>query len=204
VNASLLQLRAGAVRQLDGWRSAIYKEAVDHPLWLSVTGLVGDAVGDTRVHGGPEQAVLAYAESHYADWKAEGFTDERGAFGENLLLTGLSDQSVCIGDSFDLGEARIQVSCPRVPCATLQRRHGRADILKRVFETARGGWYFRVLREGFVAPGQELRLLERPHPDWTVARALHARWRAASEKAEARALSEVAALNPAWRSSLAG
>ncbi|HET6330407.1 MAG TPA: MOSC domain-containing protein [Holophagaceae bacterium] len=199
MNPRLLQLRAGPVRQLDGWRSAIHKEAVDHPLRLSATGLAGDAVGDTKRHGGPEQAVLAYAESHYADWKAEGFTDERGAFGENLLVTGLSDQTVCIGDVFELGEARLQVSCPRVPCNTLVRRHGRQDILTRVFETARGGWYFRVLQEGFVAPGQELRLLERPHPDWSVARALHARWRAASDKVEAHALSKVAALNPKWR-----
>ncbi|HXC17595.1 MAG TPA: MOSC domain-containing protein [Holophagaceae bacterium] len=203
MNPRLLQLRAGPVRQLDGWRSAIYKEAVDHPLWLSATGLVGDTVGDTKHHGGPEQAVLAYAESHYAEWKAEGFTDERGAFGENLLVTGLSDQTVCIGDVFEVGEARLQVSCPRVPCNTLVRRHGRPDILTRVFETARGGWYFRVLKEGFVAPGQELRLLERPHPDWTVARALHARWRVASNKAEAQALSKVVALSPKWRVSLA-
>ena len=199
IEARLLQLRAGPVRQLDGWRSAIHKEAIYHPLWLSATGLAGDAVGDTRHHGGTEQAVLAYADSHYEDWKIEGFTDERGAFGENLLVTGLLDQTACIGDIFELGDATIQVSCPRVPCNTLVRRHGRPDILTRVFETARGGWYFRVLREGFVAPGQELRLLERPHPDWTVARALHARWRVASDKAEARALSEVAALNPRWR-----
>ncbi|HZU53332.1 MAG TPA: MOSC domain-containing protein [Holophagaceae bacterium] len=199
----LLQLRAGAVRQLDGWRSAIFKEAVEHPLWLGATGLAGDAVGDTKHHGGPEQAVLAYAESHYADWKREGFTDERGAFGENLLLTGLSDQTACIGDSFELGDARLQISCPRVPCATLVRRHGRPDILERVFATARGGWYFRVLREGFVAPGQEMRLLERPHPEWSVARALHARWRAGTDKAEARALSAVTALNPKWRAMLA-
>lgn len=199
----LLQLRAGPVRQMDGWRSAIHKEAVDHPLWLSITGLAGDAVGDTKHHGGPEQAILGYAESHYADWKAEGFTDERGAFGENLLVMGLSDQTVCIGDSFELGDAMIQVSCPRVPCNTLVRRHGRPDILERVFATGRGGWYFRVLKEGFVAPGQELHPLARPHPDWTVARALHARWRAATDKDEARALSEVAALNPQWRTSLA-
>ena len=198
----LLQLLIGPVRQLGGWRSAIYKEPVDHPLWLSATGLAGDAVGDTKHHGGLEQAVLAYAESHYADWKAEGFTDARGAFGENLLLSGLSDQTACIGDVFELGDARVQVSCPRVPCNTLVRRHGRSDILERVFATGRGGWYFRVLKEGLVAPGQALQLLEHPHPGWTVARALHARWRMASDRGEAQALAEVAALNPKWRNQI--
>ncbi len=200
----LHQLLVGSVRQLDGWRSAIYKTPVDHPLWLSATGLTGDAVGDTKHHGGPEQAVLGYAESHYADWKAEGFTDARGAFGENLLFTGLSDQTACIGDVFTLGDARLQISCPRVPCGTLVRRHGRADIVKRVFETARGGWYFRVLQEGFIAPGQALQQVERPYPAWTIARALHARWRMATDPEEAHALSEVAALHPDWRAMLRG
>lgn len=200
----LHQLLVGPVRQLDGWRSAIHKEAVGHPLWLSATGLAGDAVGDTTHHGGPEQAVLAYGEAHYAHWKAEGFTDERGAFGENLLLTELTDQTVCIGDIYSLGDAVLQVSCPRVPCGTLARRHGRPDLVKRVYETARGGWYFRVRQEGFVAPGQMLELRERPHSDWSVARALHARWRMAAEPAEARALAEVAALNPRWRTMLRG
>ncbi len=203
-DARLLQLRVGLVRAMDGWRSAIYKETVDHPLWLSHTGLEGDAVGDTVHHGGPEQAVLAYAESHYADWKAEGFTEERGAFGENLLVEGLSDQTVCIGDRFGLGETELQVSCARVPCATLAQRHGRKDVVTRVFEEGRGGWYYRVLKEGLVAPGQELRLLERPHPEWTVQRALQARWRKAENPAEARALAEVAALNPRWIPKLLG
>lgn len=200
----LHQLLVGPVRQLDGWRSAIHKEAVDHPLWLSATGLAGDAVGDTKHHGGPEQAVLAYAEAHYADWKAEGFTDARGAFGENLLVTGLTDHTACLGDTFTLGDAVLQVSCPRVPCGTLARRHGRSDIVKRVFETARGGWYFRVLQEGFIAPGQALALRGRPHPDWSVARALHARWRMATEPDEARALAGVAALAPGWQAMLRG
>ena len=203
----LRELRVGAVRQLDGWRSAIFKAPVEHPLWLAKEGLAGDEVGDRRHHGGPEQAVLAYAEAHYADWAAEGFTDERGAFGENLLVEGLSDQTACIGDVFELGEARLQVSCPRIPCGTLVRRHGRQDVLHRVFEAGRGGWYFRVLREGFVQAGQPLVLLERPHPDWSVVRALHAQWRAASgaaaDKAEALALSRVEGLAPMWRERLA-
>lgn len=199
----LFQLRVGAVRQLDGWRSAIHKESVEGPRWLSLTGLEGDAVGDTKHHGGPEQAVLAYADAHYAAWEAEGFTGERGAFGENLLIQGLSDQEACIGDRYELDGVELQISCPRVPCATLARRHGRQDVVARVFEAGRGGWYFRVLREGSVAPGEVLRLLERPHPEWSVVRALQARWRAAADPLEARALAAVAALNPSWKRMLA-
>lgn len=200
----LVQLRVGAVRQMDGWRSAIHKERVSHPLRLSVTGLEGDTVGDTVHHGGPEQAVLAYAESHYADWKTEGFTDARGAFGENLLLEGLTDQEACIGDRFALGETELQISCARVPCATLAKRHGRKDVVDRVFETGRGGWYFRVLKEGLITPGDELILLSRPNPGWTVMRALQARWRKAADPDEARALAALPELNPKWPPKLLG
>lgn len=201
---SLLELRIGGVRQMDGWRSAIHKEPVDRPLWLSASGLEGDAVGDTIHHGGPEQAVLAYAESHYADWKAEGFTDARGAFGENLLIKGLDDRTACIGDRYALGGTELQISCARVPCGTLARRHGRKDVVDRVFEAGRGGWYFRVLKEGFVAPRQELHLLDRPHPAWSVMRALQARWRKASDPGEARALADLLGLNPRWLPKLLG
>lgn len=207
MTARLLQLRVGAVRQLEGWRSAIFKEPVDHPLWLAAEGLAGDEVGDRKHHGGPDQAVLAYGESHYADWAAEGYTDVRGAFGENLLIEGLSDATACIGDVFELGDALLQVSCPRIPCGTLARRHGRPDIVARVFETGRGGWYFRVLREGFIQAGQPLALRERPHPDWNVVRALHTQWRVASgaagDRAEAQALARVEALASLWRERLA-
>ena len=148
--------------------------------------------------------MLVYAEAHYASWKAEGFTEERGAFGENLLVEGLTDQEACIGDTFEAGEACLQIASPRVPCNTLARRHGRPDILTRVFETGRGGWYCRVLREGHLAAGQELRLLDRPHPGWTVARALQARWRMAKDNTEAHALAQVAALDPSWKARLLG
>ncbi|MBS1766575.1 MAG: MOSC domain-containing protein [Acidobacteria bacterium] len=200
----LLQLRVGAVRQMEGWRSAIFKEVITQPCWLSSTGLGGDAVGDTVHHGGPEQAVLAYAESHYAAWKAEGFMDTRGAFGENLLLEGLDDQEACIGDRFALGGTELQISCARVPCATLAKRHGRKDVVDRVFETGRGGWYFRVLKEGILAPGDELILRARPNPGWTVMRALQARWRKATDPAEARALAALPELNPSWPPKLLG
>jgi MOSC domain-containing protein YiiM len=200
----LLELRVGSVRQMGGWRSAIHKAPVDRPLWLSATGLEGDAVGDTRHHGGPEQAVLAYADAHYGAWEAEGFTGERGAFGENLLFESLTDQEACIGDRFSLGGAELQVSCPRVPCGTLTKRHGRPDVVGRVFEAGRGGWYFRVLKEGLVAPGDALRLLARPQPAWTVMRALQARWRKASRPDEARALAALPELNPGWRGPLLG
>lgn len=206
--ASLLSLRTGRVQSLGDpgaadpllkpWRSAIFKEPAPGPLRLLRLGLDGDEVGDPRHHGGPDQAVLGYASEHYPAWRAEGFDAPEGAFGENLLFQGLLDQEVCIGDHYALGEVVLQVSHPREPCGTLARRFGRGDVVARVWATARGGWYFRVLEEGLVQQGQPVRRVARPNPGWTVARVLHAYHHAARDRDEARAAAAVPHLTPHW------
>lgn len=204
----LVGLRTGRVRALGEadaadplrkpWRSAIFKEPVEGPVRLSRLGLEGDEVADARHHGGPDQAVLGYASEHYAAWRAEDLDAGPGAFGENLLFEGLLDDEVCIGDTWQVGGATLQVSHPRQPCGTLARRFGRGDVVARVWATARGGWYFRVLEEGVVAPAGDVVLLARPNPGWTVARVLRAYWRAAEDPAEARAAAEVPLLTSHW------
>jgi MOSC domain-containing protein YiiM len=206
--ALLVSLRIGRVRAFGSadaadplqkpWRSAIAKEAVQGPVRLARLGLDGDEVGDPEHHGGPHQAVLGYAFEHYPAWRAEGIDAEPGAFGENLLFTGLSDDEVCIGDVYRLGGATLQVSQPRQPCFTLARRFGRQDMVARVWESRRGGWYFRVLEEGLVAAGEAALRVERPNPGWTAARVLTAYRHAAEEPAEARAAAAVPLLSPHW------
>lgn len=204
----LLGLHTGRVRALGDaaaadpllkpWRSAIFKEPVAGSLRLGRLGLEGDEVADHRHHGGPDQAVLGYASEHYPAWRAEGLDAGPGAFGENLLFEGLLDAEVCIGDTWAVGGATLQVSHPRQPCGTLARRFAKGDVVARVWDTARGGWYFRVLSEGPVAAGAAVALLERPNPGWTVARVLAAYWRAAEDPAEARAAAAVPLLTPHW------
>ncbi|MFN8011270.1 MAG: MOSC domain-containing protein [Holophagaceae bacterium] len=204
----LVGLRVGRVRALGDaaaaeplrrpWRSAILKEPAPGALRLTRLGLEGDEVADRKHHGGPDQAVLGYASEHYPDWRSEGLDAGPGAFGENLLFEGLLDSEVCIGDAWRVGGATLQVSHPRQPCGTLARRFGRGDVVARVWATARGGWYFRVLEEGVVAPEGEVVLLDRPNPGWTVARVLKAYWRAAERPDEARAAADVPLLTAHW------
>ena len=88
--------------------SAIWKTPVRGPVRVARLGLEGDAVANRRVHGGAEQAVLMYAASHYPLWESEwGRPLEPGAFGENLSVEGLAEDSVCIGDVLEIGEARL-------------------------------------------------------------------------------------------------
>jgi MOSC domain-containing protein YiiM len=153
------------------WTSGIVKQPVSGRVWVGCTNLEGDGQADVLNHGGREKAVLAYAAGHYPAWREElGRPDlPFGAFGENLTIAGLDENSVCIGDVYTLGESTFQVSQPRKPCWKLARRWKLGDLSARVQQTGRGGWYLRVLGEGFVEAGQAFSLRERPCPRWTVA-----------------------------------
>ncbi|MDQ3513689.1 MAG: MOSC domain-containing protein, partial [Chloroflexota bacterium] len=138
------------------------------------TNLAGDGQADLVNHGGADKAVCCYPAGHYADWHRELGLDPAafpyGAFGENLTLSGVTETTVCLGDTFTVGTATVQVSQPRQPCWKLSRRWGVRDLAARVQRTKRTGWYVRVVEEGDVAAGQALTLVDRPVPDWTVER----------------------------------
>ncbi len=196
----------GAANPMErAFTSAIWKEPASGPVWAGPLGLEGDAVANTRVHGGPDQAVLMYAESHYPLWRAEWGRDDvgPGAFGENLTVTGLDEDLTCIGDVLEIGDARFQVSHPRQPCATLARRHQIRDMIALVRRNGRSGWYLRVLRPGIIKEGQPIRRAERPHPEWTVHRTARAMLDRAHRPEEAAALARCAALSEEWRERLA-
>jgi len=186
-----------------GRKSAIGKAPAPAPWRIEAEGLVGDRQADRRHHGGAEKALHHYPREHYEAWRAE-FPELAGefvapAFGENISTLGLTEESVCVGDVFALGGARLQASQGRQPCLTLNFRFGRRDMARRTQESMRCGWYYRVLETGEVRPGEGLRLIERPRPDWPLARLfalLYARPRAFDELAEMAALTELA---PRWR-----
>ena len=180
-----------------GVLSGIVKTPIAAATWLGPTGLDGDTQGDTRVHGGPEKAVLQYAFDHYAEWRSEigdlPFLMRPGAFGENISASGLTEQAVAIGDVFRLGAARVQVSQPRQPCWKLNARFGIPDMARRVQTSGRTGWYFRVLEPGRIGPEDELEMLDRPAPDWTITRIQRAFYRDTMNREE---LAGIAALEP--------
>ncbi|HEY9854336.1 MAG TPA: MOSC domain-containing protein, partial [Stenomitos sp.] len=185
------------------WTSGIVKEPVDGPLWLATTQLEGDGQADRVHHGGPDMAVLAYSAEHYPLWRAElGLDLPHGAFGENLTVTGLSEAVVCLGDLYQLGDAIVQVSQPRSPCWKLARRWGMPDLVARVQKTGRTGWYLRVLKEGHVAPNQEMALLERPYPQWTIERVSRAAFGGTPDPTAAE-LAACPALSGTWRERIA-
>jgi MOSC domain-containing protein YiiM len=186
------------------WRTGFFKSQVDGPVWLGRINLAGDGQGNRKVHGGPDKAVLMYAAAHYALWRAELQKPDlpHGAFAENFTVADLDEQTACLGDIYALGEARVQVSQPRQPCSNITRRWRIDGLTQQVERTGRTGWYLRVLNEGLVEAGLEVRLVERPNPDWSVARATHAMQQRWSNPAEAAALAALPTLSVAWRDTL--
>ena len=183
--------------------SAIWKTPVNGPVRVGRLGLAGDRVHDTRVHGGPDQAVLMYAASHYPLWEQElGRRLEPGAFGENLLVEGLDEYTVCIGDVYRVGPVSFQVSHPRQPCATLARRHEIPNMIAIVRNNGRSGWYLRVLVEGSVEAGEPVERQDRPNPEWTVRRAARAMLYRQQNPSEAAALARCHGLSDEWRDRL--
>ena len=185
--------------------SAIWKSPVTGPVFAGALGLAGDAVANTKVHGGVDQALLMYPVAHYPLWESElGWPMSPGAFGENLTVDGLDEDSACIGDVLAIGAVRLEVSQPRQPCSTLARRHQVRDMIAIVRANGRSGWYLRVLAEGTLEAGQTIGVAERPNSAWPVRRAAAAMHGREREPADAADLARCRGLSEGWRSRLAG
>ena len=125
----------------------------------------GDRQADQVNHGGSEKAVCVYPFDHYPYWKRQLGRDLKpGAFSENLTISGAIETEVCVGDVFRIGEAMVQVSQPRMPCAKLAGKNGSKMLPKQIANVGYTGFYMRVLSEGLVAAGDGFDLL-RAHPE---------------------------------------
>jgi MOSC domain-containing protein YiiM len=183
------------------WTTSFVRVPGMEPRWLYTTHLDGNAQADTKNHGRPDQAVLLYAAAHYPLWRAELGRPEigPGGFGENFTVDGLTEETACIGDTYAVGDARIQVTGPRYPCWKIERRWGIAGLSARVAEAGRTGWYARVVQEGLIAPGLPVMLVERPYPQWTVALTNDVGHGRNSDVETAQALAACPLLNAWWR-----
>lgn len=158
-------------------RSAIYKTRQAGPVQVGSTGCDGDEQY-YEYHGGVDKALLHYDQSHYAPWRSElpgsAHLFNVGGFGENFVSEGYDEGNVCIGDVVNVGrEVVVQVSEPRQPCYKLNHRFEVKDMSRRAQSTGRTGWYYRVLREGSVQEGDEIVLVERKHPKWSISMVQH-------------------------------
>lgn len=183
------------------WTTAFFKTTVSGAAQVTPLGIAGDGQADLRFHGGADKAVLAYSADHFPLWQQEHphIAWSGGSFGENLTLAGCTEQSVCLGDIWQLGGVRFEVSQPRQPCWKLSRRWRIADLARQVTHNGRSGWYLRVLEPGELTAGQSCELLHRPHPAWPITRAQQIMYFEKQNLPAAAELAALPALAASWR-----
>ena len=129
---------------------------------IGPSGIDGDEQVDQTVHGGLDQAVYVYPIEHYAFWSSARVQAHRaeplaaGALGENLLVSGLSEKTVRIGDHLTLGEVVLRVTRPRSPCFKFNAVMGFAWASKMMIQSGYTGFYCAVVRPGDLAAGRPI------------------------------------------------
>jgi MOSC domain-containing protein YiiM len=142
------------------------------------SGLVGDTIGNQKLHGGDDQAVYAYAREDLDRWEAELARPlANGVFGENLTTSGVDVTETRIGERWRIGDdgLLLEVSAPRTPCRTFSAFLRLDNWIKTFTEAAKPGAYFRVVSPGVVRTGDAISIDYRPDHDVTVGLVFRAR-----------------------------
>ena len=154
----LISVNIGQERALKNGKrtgtSGIFKAPTDQPVAVGKLGLAGDVIIDTENHGGVDQAVYVYGRPDYDWWEGHiGRELPNGIFGENLTIADLESQSFSIGDRLQVGAVLLEVTAPRIPCASLAARLEDPEFVKKFRFAERPGVYCRVLATGMVKAG---------------------------------------------------
>jgi MOSC domain-containing protein YiiM len=170
VSVNLAVVRTDPFTRVKSGRSGIDKRPASGPVRLEVDGAVGDTICDTANHGGPEQAVYAYAVDDLDFWANELQRPlEPGNVGENLTLRGVDCSRAVVGERWRVGHAVLRVTGPRTPCRVFAGFLDVPDLIKRFFAAGRPGAYLAVEQPAAVSAGDAVTVLDRPSHGVTVA-----------------------------------
>lgn len=150
-------------------QTSIFKKPLDMRVRLENYNVAGDDQADRKVHGGPTRAAYAYASEDYRWWEGRvGHTLSPGKFGENFTLQGVDVNGALIGERWQIGNAVVQVTCPRVPCFKLGIAMGDQKFIKRFADALRPGAYLGIVVEGEVAAGDPVEIIYKPDHELTI------------------------------------
>jgi MOSC domain-containing protein YiiM len=148
-------------------------EVPSGPVWVDRSGIAAGHPAKRAPNFGPDRVVYAYPACHYPKWRSEfpSFADafHAGAFREGFTLTGVDEETVCIGDIIRAGSCRLQLSEPGQPHQWLYASPHRR-IIQAAIRTKRTGWYYRLIEPGWLTAGDSVVLLKRHNPSWPVTR----------------------------------
>ncbi|MEB4207799.1 MOSC and FAD-binding oxidoreductase domain-containing protein [Mycobacterium sp. 94-17] len=203
----LVSVNVGTPKSVQ-WRdktvyTGIYKTPVEGPVMVRRLNIDGDGQGDLAGHGGEQRAVMVYQNESYDFWKTYlGRDDLRpGHFGENFTVTGLTDDDVCIGDRYRIGDAEFEVTQPRVTCYRVGIGLEEPDMPNLLVSQHRPGFYFRVITEGHVRVGDEIVRTRRGRHELSVAAVDALLYLPDRDIETLRKAIDVPALSPGWQQS---
>jgi MOSC domain-containing protein YiiM len=142
------------------------------------SGLVGDTIGNQKLHGGDDQAVYAYAREDLDAWETQlQSTLTNGMFGENLTTSGIDVTGARIGERWRVGSdgVLLEVSAPRTPCRTFAAFLHLNQWIKTFTQAGKPGAYLRVISPGTVRAGDAITIDHRPDHDVTIGLVFRAR-----------------------------
>ena len=203
----ILAISLSGVRRLEfGGRqtlTGICKENVAGPVSVTQQGIEGDRQVDRKNHGGEDKAVYAYAVENYRFWEQDlGKALAYGQFGENLAVSGMTDELVHVGDIFQMGQVEVQVTQPRVPCFKLGMRMEDNEFVGRFHVSGRVGFYLRVLVEGKLSPGDPIQRVHADASQLNIRDAMLALNKNPRQQEIIQRALAIPALSAAWRESL--
>ena len=171
--AKVLSVNVGTVREFEynghPAKSAIWKSPAVGRIGVRGVNLAGDDQADRKAHGGPDKVVYAYAVQDIRWWEQEiGRPLAYGEFGENLTTEGIDVNNALVGERWEIGSTVLEVSEPRIPCWRLGVRMNDRMFPRRFTQALRPGAYLRIVVEGDVGAGDEIRVVERPDHDLTI------------------------------------
>jgi ferredoxin-NADP reductase/MOSC domain-containing protein YiiM/ferredoxin len=205
--SSLVSVNVGLPRDVT-WRgktvrTGIWKSPVAGPRMVRRLNVDGDGQGDLAGHGGEQRAIYVYQLDSYRYWAERLGRDDfvPGQFGENLTVTGLADDEVCIGDRYRIGDVLVEVSQPRVTCYRVGIRMGDPRMAALLTGSGRPGFYLRVLQEGVLEAGQQFVKVADGPERMTVAEANALLYSGRHPRPALQRALRIPALSPGWRAS---
>jgi ferredoxin-NADP reductase/MOSC domain-containing protein YiiM len=183
--------------------TAVWKRPVDGPQMVRRLNIDGDGQGDLAAHGGEHRAVFVYQIDSYRYWQEQlGRNDFTcGQFGENLTVTSLADDQVCIGDRYRVGSAVVEVTQLRVTCHRVGIRMDDPRIPALLISHHRPGFYLRVLTEGRVQAGDDIIKIASGPEGMTVAEIDALLYLPGHSRQQVRRALRIPALPAGWRTS---
>jgi ferredoxin-NADP reductase/MOSC domain-containing protein YiiM/ferredoxin len=183
--------------------TGVFKDPVAGRRRAGKLNLEGDGQGDLAGHGGEQRAVFVYQIESYRYWERELGRDDfvYGQFGENFTVEGLADDEVCVGDRYRIGTATFEVTQPRVTCYRVGIRMNDPRIPALLVSHRRPGFYFRVLEEGEVGSGDEIKKLSSGPEQMPVAEVDGLLYLPGHRRQDLLRVLRIPALSPGWQAS---